>query len=64
MRPHLQAVVAQILSQFQGALAHGTYKGQQFSACLGYLLQADRRSNKILHKRAGVCVAVVLFNYL
>lgn len=25
--PHLPAVVAQVLSQCQGALAHGTYKG-------------------------------------
>lgn len=31
--PNLQAVVAQILSQCQGTLAHGTYKGPLFSAC-------------------------------
>lgn len=28
------------------------------------LLQADGRSNKVLRKRAGECVAVVLINYL
>lgn len=38
-------------------------KGHDFLLA-GYLLQADGRSNKVSHKRARECVAVVLFNYL
>lgn len=38
-------------------------KGHDFLLA-GYLLQADGRSNKVSHKRAGECVAVVLFTYL